>query len=533
MYELEDTYHWLGSEIHSFPYTLHTLVEKSQMAARRGDFSIACQYLGEIKAGRSLADETQQALLHIECARVACRMHNRIQAEGEIKDAIAQLRKGNLDDPFIQHALAVAHWMLGNLTLPFSNTPQEITATWGKSLQIFERMASHPETFRSQRDWYLDRCAEMRQAIREAIITNPRSPALPQAHLHAGRLKSIRWVDSIPQSGLPQPVATASQDLVYLDPFTSDFRIAERAHYLYNLRGDRPLILLDSKPAYLILKVKDNRLDKIGIAPGDYVLVRQQTSAQNGDVVAATIQGKMGPATLHTYLVNEGQIGFHPQSTNPEQSIFEFSSGSDGECTIYGVVIGVFKPTMTAARPAGSAQDGRRIPSQEDLQAISFSDFLRSLPVYEKIPAGGFDKIPEKTGSILEIDRVWIEGRAYWIKNLRRADQAINLTSGEVIVLGVNGDSMNRLDIQSGDYVLLRRQGSAEDNDIAAAEISGVDQQATLKRFHRRGKKVVLQPESTNPDYKEMEFDPKDFHEDPGEGSFHIRGVALAVLKPL
>ena len=125
MYELEDTYHWLSSEVHSFPYTLHTLVEKAQMAARRGDFSIACQYLGEIKAGRSLADESHQALLHIECARAACQMHNRIQAEAEIKDAIAQLRKGNSDDPSIQHALALAYWMLGNLTLPFSNTPQD------------------------------------------------------------------------------------------------------------------------------------------------------------------------------------------------------------------------------------------------------------------------------------------------------------------------------------------------------------------------------------------------------------------------
>jgi repressor LexA len=91
---------------------------------------------------------------------------------------------------------------------------------------------------------------------------------------------------------------------------------------------------------------------------------------------------------------------------------------------------------------------------------------------------------------------------------------------------------MNLANIDEGDYVILRRQNTAQNGDIVAAEIRGVDQTITLKRFLKRNSEVILQPESTNPVYREFRVDLSKLT--PAEEQpFYIQGIALAVLKPL
>ena len=68
---------------------------------------------------------------------------------------------------------------------------------------------------------------------------------------------------------------------------------------------------------------------------------------------------------------------------------------------------------------------------------------------------------------------------------------------GEYFALRVRGDSMNAARINDGDIVILRRQEEVEPGEIAAVL---VDDEATLKRYSRRGKMVVLTPQSTNPE---------------------------------
>lgn len=53
--------------------------------------------------------------------------------------------------------------------------------------------------------------------------------------------------------------------------------------------------------------------------------------------------------------------------------------------------------------------------------------------------------------------------------------------SGEVFALRVEGDSMVQAGILDGDYVIIRRQESVEDGEIAAVLIDG---EGTLKRWH-------------------------------------------------
>jgi SOS-response transcriptional repressor LexA len=56
--------------------------------------------------------------------------------------------------------------------------------------------------------------------------------------------------------------------------------------------------------------------------------------------------------------------------------------------------------------------------------------------------------------------------------------------------------------------------------------IKDVDREATLKRFAQRGRKNILNPESSNPDHQPYEFSPSEWAK-----KVEIVGIAVAVLK--
>jgi len=65
-------------------------------------------------------------------------------------------------------------------------------------------------------------------------------------------------------------------------------------------------------------------------------------------------------------------------------------------------------------------------------------------------------------------------------------------------VLRVKGDSMVDAGILEGDYVVVRRQQTAQDGDVVVA-LAGEDEsadEATIKRFFRERGRVRLQPEN-------------------------------------
>ncbi len=68
--------------------------------------------------------------------------------------------------------------------------------------------------------------------------------------------------------------------------------------------------------------------------------------------------------------------------------------------------------------------------------------------------------------------------------------------AGEVFALRVRGQSMIDAHICDGDLVLVRRQDTAEPNDIVAAVLDpeAGEPEATVKRFLREGDRVVLKP---------------------------------------
>jgi repressor LexA len=66
------------------------------------------------------------------------------------------------------------------------------------------------------------------------------------------------------------------------------------------------------------------------------------------------------------------------------------------------------------------------------------------------------------------------------------------LSSGEHFALEVRGDSMIEAGILEGDTVLIKKSDAADTGDIVVALID--DEEATLKRFRRRGASIALEP---------------------------------------
>ena len=80
----------------------------------------------------------------------------------------------------------------------------------------------------------------------------------------------------------------------------------------------------------------------------------------------------------------------------------------------------------------------------------------------------------------------------------------------DVFALRVRGDSMIDAHICDGDLVLVRRQDSANPNDIVVAMVASDatgEAEATVKRYLRDGARVVLKPE--NPTMSALVVDPR------------------------
>jgi repressor LexA len=70
------------------------------------------------------------------------------------------------------------------------------------------------------------------------------------------------------------------------------------------------------------------------------------------------------------------------------------------------------------------------------------------------------------------------------------------LSTGEHFALEVRGDSMIDAGILEGDTVLIRKGETADTGDIVVALID--DEEATLKRFRRRGASIALEPANSS-----------------------------------
>ena len=92
-----------------------------------------------------------------------------------------------------------------------------------------------------------------------------------------------------------------------------------------------------------------------------------------------------------------------------------------------------------------------------------------------------------------------------------------------IFALRVRGDSMINAHICDGDLVIVRRQESAQPNDIVVALVgTGGEAEATVKRFLRDGERVILKPE--HPTMAPIVID-------PSQREVRVLGKVVGVLR--
>ena len=85
-----------------------------------------------------------------------------------------------------------------------------------------------------------------------------------------------------------------------------------------------------------MLRVRGNSMIDAGILDGDFVVCRQQVTANNGDIVIAGIPGD--EATIKTFTKSGAKITLTPSNSSMKPMVFE-----KGEVSIYGKLVTVMR----------------------------------------------------------------------------------------------------------------------------------------------------------------------------------------------
>lgn len=93
----------------------------------------------------------------------------------------------------------------------------------------------------------------------------------------------------------------------------------------------------DSKDEkFFMLRVRGDSMVNVGILNGDYVIVREQSFAFNGDIIVALVDDS---ATIKRYYKEKGHIRLQPENPFMDALIFE----KESDVNILGKVIGAIR----------------------------------------------------------------------------------------------------------------------------------------------------------------------------------------------
>jgi repressor LexA len=133
------------------------------------------------------------------------------------------------------------------------------------------------------------------------------------------------------------------------------------------------------------------------------------------------------------------------------------------------IEVGRTSPSLKSLEKlAGALQiaPGRLLQGQDQ-----FSSQVVQVPVLGRVPAGGPVVSEEVILGYLPLPR--------------------KLASEDTFCLEVRGESMQDLGIDSGDYVLVRVQPTAENGQVVIARVEG---EVTCKRYYHTGRMISLEP---------------------------------------
>jgi repressor LexA len=124
---------------------------------------------------------------------------------------------------------------------------------------------------------------------------------------------------------------------------------------------------------------------------------------------------------------------------------------------------------------------------------------IREIPVLGRVAAGKPTLAVEHVEGTIPLPTEWVKGK-------------------EVFVLKVKGDSMSPY-ILPDDYVVVRSQPSAENGDVV---VTLMREEATVKRFFKKGKKIELRPD--NESWETIQIG-------EGSGEIEILGKVIGVFR--
>ncbi len=137
-------------------------------------------------------------------------------------------------------------------------------------------------------------------------------------------------------------------------------------------------------------------------------------------------------------------------------------------------------------------------PSREHLRREG-RVLIREIPVLGRVAAGKPTLAVEHVEGTIPLPTEWVKGK-------------------EVFLLRVKGDSMSPY-ILPNDYVVVRSQPSAENGDVV---VTLVGEEATVKRFFKKGRKIELKPENERWETIQIE---------EGSGEVQILGKVIGLFR--
>jgi repressor LexA len=196
--------------------------------------------------------------------------------------------------------------------------------------------------------------------------------------------------------------------------------------------------------------------------------------------------------------------------TEKQQAILEFindyvkDNGFPPSVREIGRHFGVYPATVqdhiTALERKGYLQKKRFQSRTLSVPASSRRRFVDGIPIVGRVAAGLPLLAQENIEDMIQLPKEWAPAGAFLLK--------------------VQGNSMEGAHILDGDYVLVHPQQTAANGELVVALIGD---EATVKRFYRNERGIMLKAE--NPNYEPIEL------ESSGATSFSIVGKVMGVLR--
>ena len=191
---------------------------------------------------------------------------------------------------------------------------------------------------------------EILEYIKNAILNKGYPPAVREI-CEAVKLKSTSSVhahlESLEKNGYIRRDPTKPRAIEIMDEnFNLTRREVVNIPVIGSVAAGAPILAVENIEAYFplpadmmpnqnafLLNVKGDSMIKAGIFEGDKVLVQQQPTAENGEIVVALVDDS---ATVKRFYKEAGHIRLQPENDAYEPIIVT-------DCTIMGKVFGVFR----------------------------------------------------------------------------------------------------------------------------------------------------------------------------------------------